>query len=183
MNLDFTKIETTYQAWQYYQSVIDSAFWEGFSDAERLKVLVNHSHPEMDHLIRILMGGKNLPDLKTMNMLDKVAFIGQFFDEHPGAKLEPKDLVRTCYRITGIFRMDLKNGKRHVVDFNNKWSLSDAKRRLAEIQHAANEEMRLKKVKASADWATPQLEYHSDYDLLALRIESRKVTPWSEAGE
>lgn len=89
-----------------------------------------------------------------------------------------------CYRITGIFRRDLKEGRRHVVDHDWNWSLIDAQRRLAEVQKQAQWEMDNRKRKAQACGSfSVGTEYHSDYDLLALRIESRKVTPWERVGD
>lgn len=85
--------------------------------------------------------------------------------------------MRTEYRITGRFR---KSDKRHVVDWNRKWTLADAENRLNEIQKQAEWEMTHKKCKpTTCGMIEISTEYYSDYDLLELRIESREVSPWS----
>lgn len=63
------------------------------------------------------------------------------------------------YRITGRIR---KDEKRHVVDFNKKWTLQDAQKRLKEIEKQEEHQRKNK----------------SDYDLLELRIECRDIIPW-----
>ena len=85
--------------------------------------------------------------------------------------------MRTEYRITGRFR---KDDKCHVVDWNRKWTLADAKHRLNEIQKLAEWEMTHKNCKPNTcGMIGISTEYYSDYDLLELRIESREVSPWS----
>lgn len=92
--------------------------------------------------------------------------------------------MRTCYRITGIFRMDLKKDKRHVVDSDPKWDLDAAKSRLSELQKQAQWEIDNRKRKAQAAGSfSVETEYYSDFDLLDLRIESRQVSPWTEVGK
>ena len=73
--------------------------------------------------------------------------------------------MRKEYRITGRIR---KDKKRHIVDFNKKWTLQDAQKRLKEIELQEEYKRKNKKVKA----------IQSDYDLLELRIECRDVIPW-----
>ncbi len=79
---------------------------------------------------------------------------------------------RTEYRITGRFKED---EKRHCVDSSKKWIKEDAERRLKELQQEAEYEIENKKRKVSRMVST---EYYSEYDLLELRIESRKVSKW-----
>ena len=82
------------------------------------------------------------------------------------------------YRITGRFR---KSDKRHVVDSNRKWTKKDAECRLKEIEQNVKWEMEHKKCKpVVCGMIGISTEYHSDYDLLELRIESREVTNWTE---
>ncbi|HHX66891.1 MAG TPA: hypothetical protein GX708_02400 [Gallicola sp.] len=69
------------------------------------------------------------------------------------------------YRITGRIR---KDEKRHIVDFNKKWTLQDAQKRLKEIELQEEYKRKNKKVKA----------IQSNYDLLELKIECRDVIPW-----
>ena len=89
--------------------------------------------------------------------------------------------MRTEYRITGRFR---SADKRHVVDWNRKWTLDDTKNRLREIQHQTEWEMKHKKCKPTqVGMFGISREYYSDYDLLELRIESREVSPWTEIGD
>ena len=86
--------------------------------------------------------------------------------------------TRTEYRITGRFR---KDEKRHVVDglFNHRYDREYAERRLKEIERDAKWEMEHKACKAvQCGMIAIGTEYHSDYDLLELRIESREVTKW-----
>jgi hypothetical protein len=68
------------------------------------------------------------------------------------------------YRITGRFR---KNEKRHVVDGSWRWTKADAEKRLQELMQESNFEMENKRRKA-------------DYDLLDLRLQSRKISKWAE---
>lgn len=87
----------------------------------------------------------------------------------------------TQYRITGIFRVDLPTGRRHTVDFDRKWDLNAAQRRLLQIQHEAEAEIESKKGKSiKVGSIGVETEYCSDFDLLDLRIESRQVSPWNE---
>ena len=80
------------------------------------------------------------------------------------------------YRITGRLR---KNEKRHIVDFNKKWTLQDAQKRLKEIEQREEFQRKNKKVKAiRSGMISVSTEYYSDYDLLELRIECRNVIPW-----
>lgn len=80
------------------------------------------------------------------------------------------------YRITGRLRCEKK---RHIVDFNKKWTKSDVVRRFNEIKHDAELEMEQGARKPNfVGIIGISTEYHSDYDLLDLRIESREVTAW-----
>ena len=79
---------------------------------------------------------------------------------------------RIEYRVAGRFRGDTK---RHCVDGSKKWTKEDAERRLRELQQDAEYEIENKKRKVSGMAST---EYYSEYDLLELRIESRKVSKW-----
>ena len=84
--------------------------------------------------------------------------------------------TRTEYRITGRFR---KDEKRHVVDYSWKWAKEDVERRLKEIEEKEKWQREHKRCKAvQCGMVGISTEYHSDYDLLELRIESREVTKW-----
>ena len=84
--------------------------------------------------------------------------------------------MRKEYRITGRIR---KDKKRHIVDFNKKWTLQDAQKRLKEIELQEEYKRKNKKVKAiQSGIISVSTEYYSDYDLLELRIECRNVIPW-----
>lgn len=86
--------------------------------------------------------------------------------------------MRTEYRIVGRFR---KDAKKHVVDWNRKWTHSDALQRLAQLKEQSAHEMNAKKrdteYVGSIGIGT---EYYSEYDLLDLEIQSRQVTKWSK---
>ena len=83
-----------------------------------------------------------------------------------------KDREKVEYRIVGRFR---KDAFAHPVDWNPKWTLEDASKRLAELIRFSEKEMGSKK-RMPNGLAT--VEYCSDYDLLELRIQSRVVTKW-----
>ncbi|HHT96644.1 MAG TPA: hypothetical protein GXZ90_01960 [Clostridiales bacterium] len=84
------------------------------------------------------------------------------------------------YRITGRIR---KDEKRHVVDSSKKWNLQDAQKRLKQIELKEEYQRKNKKVKAiQSGMISVSTEYHSNYDLLELRIECRDVTPWETVG-
>lgn len=86
--------------------------------------------------------------------------------------------MRTEYRIVGRFR---KDAKKHVVDWNRKWTRTDALQRLAQLKEQSTREMNAKKrdteYVGSIGIGT---EYYSEYDLLDLEIQSRQVTKWSK---
>ena len=85
--------------------------------------------------------------------------------------------MRTEYRIVGRFHKDTK---KHVVDWNRKWTHADALQRLAQLKEQSAREMNAKKrdteYVGSIGIGT---EYYSEYDLLDLEIQSRQVTKWS----
>lgn len=85
-------------------------------------------------------------------------------------------MKRTEYRITGRLRCEKK---RHVVDYNRKWSKEDVEQRFEEIKEDAEWEMERRQRRShSCGFVSIGTEYHSDYDLLDLKIESREVTNW-----
>lgn len=85
--------------------------------------------------------------------------------------------MRTEYRIVGRFR---KDEKKHVVDWNRKWTYADAVNRLNQLKEQSAREMNAKKrdteYVGSIGIGTA---YYSEYDLLDLTIQSRQVTKWS----
>jgi hypothetical protein len=86
--------------------------------------------------------------------------------------------TKTEYRIVGRFRKDTQY---HTVDFNRSWSFEDAQRRLRELQLDSEREIITKTRKAiKSGCISIGTEYYSEYDLLDLRIQSRKVTYWSD---
>ena len=75
------------------------------------------------------------------------------------------------YRIVGRFR---KDSKKHIVDFNRKWKKQDVEKRLRELTEESQKEIERKCIRSEG----LELEYYSEYDLLDLEIQSRKVSKW-----
>lgn len=89
--------------------------------------------------------------------------------------------TRIEYRIIGRFRKDTK---KHVVDYNRKWTYEDALNRLHEVKKQAELETahKQRRVQQVGSFGV-STEYYSDYDLLDLEIQSREVTKWSTCNE
>lgn len=80
------------------------------------------------------------------------------------------------YRITGRFR---GSDSRHVVDFSRTWTHDDAKKRFDELKRISEAEMKNKVRKSmNVGMISVGTQYNSEYDLLELRIESRRVSKW-----
>lgn len=87
--------------------------------------------------------------------------------------------MKTEYRIIGRFR---KNEKPHVVDRDTKWTLSDAEHRLEELKSLSKREMdRKSRTPMNVGMISVCTPYSSEYDLLDLKIQERKVTSWSDS--
>jgi hypothetical protein len=87
--------------------------------------------------------------------------------------------MKKQYRIIGRFRSEEKF---HVVDggFKPFTDYAVAEKRLNELIEQSKLEMKFKQRKAeNAGYVSIGTEYHSDYDLLDLRIQEREVTPWN----
>lgn len=84
--------------------------------------------------------------------------------------------MKTQYRIIGRF---IKDKDPHVVDWSAKWTKQDAEARL---QQLIIEQERTKKrgySQGTAGLIGIRVDYHSDYELVDLKIQSRQVTEWS----
>ena len=75
------------------------------------------------------------------------------------------------YRIVGRFR---KDSKKHVVDFNKRWQQEDVEKRFKELIEDSQKEIEKKRRRSEG----LELKYYSEYDLLELEIQSRKVSRW-----